>query len=440
MRKITISVLVILLGLCGLQCSESTTTPASSDPNPNPPIVRTPANLTAHELSVLKSCNTFGLNLFKEIVAATPEAENVFISPLSVSYALGLCYNGAAGDTRDAIASTLEMARLSLEEMNQAYHDLTEILVQADPVVDFRIANSFWSKQGIAIQPEFIHLAQTYFDARAEEIDFQAPWAADTINAWVENATNNKITDMVQPPISPAVVAMLFNAIYFKGDWMFPFDTAYTRDTIFYLADGLETECRMMHIDQVECGLEMPDGSITTDTNITFYSDPEVMALSMPYGSGDFRMTIVLPNLWPDSSRTVDDVIAELNPDTWAIWSTGHVPDKFDLALPRFRFEYEVGLTDVLKTLGMEIAFIPGEADFGNLFVELDPWIDQVKQKSFIQVDEKGTEAAAVTQVIWVDSAAPPLVCDRPFLILIHEDVSGTILFMGRIANPVWEE
>jgi len=449
MRRITIFGLFVLLGLCGLyglQCSERATTPAPSGPNLNPSIVRTPANLTAHELSVLKSCNTFGLNLFKEIVAATPETENVFISPLSVSYALGLCYNGANGDTRTAIGETLEMADLSLEELNQAYHDLTEILVQADPVVDFRVANSFWSKQGMAIQPEFIDLAQDYFDARVEEINFQAPGAADTINAWVENATNNKIKDMVKPPISPDIAAMLFNAIYFKGSWMFPFDTADTRDAQFHLADGSETACRMMRKSQEDVQQGDPDvqSSLHTDTNIVYYYDPDVVVLGMPYGTGDFRMSIIIPNrgdyFAPDTSATIEDVISGMTPEKWALWTSGGTPGMFDLYLPRFRFEYEVSLKDVLKTLGMEIAFTPGAADFSNLFVNVDPWIDEVKQKTFIQVDEKGTEAAAVTQVIFITSIPPELVCNKPFLVVIHEDVSGAILFMGRIANPVWED
>ena len=449
MRKITISVLVVLLGLCGLfglQCSERATTPLPSGPTPQPPITRTPAELTDHELGVINSCNTFGLNLFKGIVAATPETDNVFISPLSVSYALGLCYNGAEGDTREAIGTTLELADLSLEELNQAYHDLTEILVWADPEVDFRVANSLWSRIGKAIQPDFISMAREYFDARVEEVDFGAPGTADTINAWVENATNGKITDMVQPPISPDIAAMLFNAIYFKGSWMFPFDTADTREASFYLADGSETQCRMMYKDQEDVQQPLPDNPnrMRTDTNIVMYTDSEVLVLGMPYGAGDFRMTIIIPNNAPwvaaDSLSTIEDVIAGMTDEKWADWTSGDTPWKFVLGLPRFKFGYEVGLNQMLKTLGMEIAFLPGLADFSNLFVDGIGWIDEVKQKTFIQVDEKGTEAAAVTQVIFADSAPPVVICDRPFLVVIHEDVSGAILFMGRIANPVWEE
>lgn len=437
----TIAVVLLLT----TNCADLAESQAPSGPNPHSSLIRTPAELTDHELSVLNSCNTFGLNLFREIVAATPETENVFISPLSVSYALGLCYNGASGDTRTAIGNTLELADLSLDELNQSYHDLTEILVQADPDVDFRVANSLWSRIGKAIQPDFVSMAQEYFDARVEEIDFQAPGTADTINAWIENATNGKIKDMVKPPIPASTAAMLFNAIYFKGSWMYPFDTADTRDRTFYLADGSETQCRMMYKSQEDVQQPLPDNPdrLFTDSNIVMYYDEEVIVLGMPYGAGDFRMSIIVPNVPLDGTpptTTIDDVIAGIAPEKWALWTSGDTPRKFVLGLPRFKFGYETSLNEVLKTLGMEIAFEPGLADFGNLFVDSVGWIDEAKQKTFIQVDEKGTEAAAVTQMIFADSVPAYVVCDRPFLIVIHEDVSGAILFMGRIANPVWED
>jgi serpin B len=439
-----------LLGFSVIYCTDRLSQPSQPVPNSNPPVVRTPAQLTSQETTLLASCNKFGLNLFREVVANTPATDNVFISPLSVSYALGLCYNGAKGPTRDSIAATLQLAGLSVEELNKAYHDLTEILVYADPEVDFRVGNSFWSRQGKAIQPEFVDVAKTWFDARVEEIDFQAPWAPDTINAWIDRATNGKIKEMVKPPISSDIAAMLFNAIYFKGTWMFPFDTADTKPASFHLADGSTTQCRMMHKNQEDC--QMPGSSypsnphdMGTDTNITSYEDLDVVVLSMPYGAGDYRMSIVLPNRWwgyasNDSTKSIDDVIAGLTDEKWSTWLGAHTPFEFDLGLPRFKFGYEVSLTSVLKTLGMQIAFEAGRADFSNLFADGVGWISEVKQKTFVQVDEKGTEAAAVTQIIFEDSIPLPMICDRPFLIVIHEDVSGAILFMGRIANPVWED
>lgn len=437
MRKSILSIMLVLSCALALQCTESS---QPNQPQPTPEPQRSPAEFTQQESSLLESANKFGLNLFREIARNTSATENIFISPLSVSYAFGICYNGAKGDTREAIGSTLQMAGMSVEEMNEAYRDVTKILMQTDPLVEFKVANSFWSRLGKAIQPDFIEMSRTYFDARVEEIDFQAPWAADTINAWVDRATNGKIDKMVEPPISPAVAAILMNAIYFKGNWMFPFDTANTQNGTFYLADGSETECQMMWLSEEEHAVQVDENTIAPDTNATFFSNDYLNAVSLPYGRGDYRMTILMPNLWMNPDNTVDDLIDRFTLENWESWLSEFYPVGFTVGLPKFRFEYEVSLTDILKTLGMEIAFDPGRADFSNMFVDDVGWIDRVKQKAFVQVDEKGTEAAAVTQVIFIDSMPPGLICNRPFLVLIHEDVSGAILFIGKIADPVWED
>ena len=437
MKESILSIGLLLSCSLVLQCDKSS---SPNQPEPTPPPIRTPANLTSNESGLLESSNKFGLNLFREIAANTAATENIFISPLSVSYAFGICYNGANGDTREAIGATLEIAGLSVDEMNEAYRDVTQILTQTDPLVEFKVANSFWSRKGKAIQPDFIEMSRTYFDARVEEIDFQAPWAADTINAWVDRSTNGKIEKMVEPPISPSIAAILMNAIYFKGNWMFPFDTANTHSKTFYMADGSETECQMMWLEEEEHAIQVEENVIAPDTNATFFSNDYLKAISLPYGRGDYRMTIMMPNLWTNPDHTVDDLIDRFTWENWNSWLEGFQPAGFTIGMPRFKFGYEVTLNEMLQTLGMEIAFDPSRADFGNMFVDGIGWIDQVKQKAFVQVDEKGTEAAAVTQITFIDSMPPGLVCDRPFLIVIHEDVSGAILFIGKIANPVWEE
>ncbi len=431
--------LLLAIGPMLLQCQGES---KSVEPKSSLPEQRTLAQLTQQESSLLESTNGFGLSLFREIADLADNTENVFISPLSVSYNLGLCYNGASGSTREAIGSTLELAGLSTDELNAAYRDITQILSAADPLVDFSTANSFWSRQGKGIQPQFIDVARKYFEGRVEEIDLQAPWAADTINGWVKRATNDKITEMVTPPIDPSTVAMLMNAIYFNGSWMFPFDTAKTRVDTFHLADGSVAECQMMRLEEDDHAIEHPSmaGFLIPDTNATCYVNAYLKAVSLPYGAGDYRMTIILPGGYFNPGVTIDDVIDSLTLENWSDWVDQLRPDKFYISLPRFRFGCETALNDVLTALGMGIAFDPGQADFGNLFSDGVGWIDEVKQKAFIQVDERGTEAAAVTQTIFQDALPPDLVCDRPFLLVIHEDVSGAILFLGKIANPVWEE
>jgi serine protease inhibitor len=283
MRLSALILSLILLALSVLYCSEQPLHAQPPDSKSGPLISRTTAELTSQEIGVLTSSNKFGLNIFREITARTPATKNVFFSPLSASYALAMCYNGAEGDTREAIGSILELADLSLEEMNQAFYAATQILVQADPLVDFRAANSLWSRQGKAIQPDFISLAQTYYDARVEEVDFQSAQALDTINAWVDWATNGKITDMVKPPIDPDVAAMLFNAIYFKGNWMFPFDTANTRTGTFHLADGSDTQCQMMHLSQLDCLMQHPDHQFPeTDTTSPITMTPKYLFWAYP--------------------------------------------------------------------------------------------------------------------------------------------------------------
>ncbi len=433
--------IVALLILCALllQCSESSR-PNQPDPTSDQPL-RSPAEFTKNETSLLESANKFGLNLFREIARNTPATENIFISPLSVSYALGICYNGAAGDTRKAIGSTLQIADLSVDEMNQAYRDVTKILMQTDPMVEFMVANSFWSRQGKPIQSAFINMARQYFDARVEEIDFQADWAADTINAWVDRNTNGRISKMVTPPIGQGIAAILMNAIYFKGNWMFPFDTANTITDTFYLDDGSETECRMMRMREIDHAIDIGNDMTAPDTNATFFRNNDIEAVSLPYGRGDFRMTIMMPNQRNHPDYTIENVIDLFTWENWNRWLEGFRPEEFVIALPRFKFEYDVGLNEVLQTLGMEIAFDRAGADFSNMFVDGIGWIDEAMQKAFIQVDEEGTEAAAVTEIIIMDTGLPPeLICDKPFLIVIHEDVSGAILFIGKISNPVWED
>ncbi|HOP07048.1 MAG TPA: serpin family protein [candidate division Zixibacteria bacterium] len=415
----------------------------STSPDPTPSVVRTTAEMTAEELTVLESSNKFGIKAFKALIAEAGATDNVFFSPLSASYALSLCYNGADGTTREAIGSTLELANLSLEELNQAYQTATEILIEADEAVDFRVANSLWSRQGKEIEPEFIRLAQTYHDARVEEIDFQAAGAADTINAWVNGATNGLITQMVQPPIDPFTAAILFNAIYFKGGWSIKFDTAHTKQESFYLADGSNTECDMMHLGSDDFLVEYPGEEYPLmDTNVTSYMDDDVLVLGLPYGNGDFRMTLVLPassGYGEEPDHTIDDIIAELTPEMWSSWQGRHMAYEMYLSLPKFKFGCDLPLNELLKSMGMAIAFTEA-ADFSNLFTDGVGWIDDVKQKTFIQLDEEGTEAAAVTQVTFVDALPPSFIFNRPFLAVIHEDNSGAILFMGRISNPVWED
>jgi len=410
MHKNFVLLVMVLVAVLALNCSKSTD-PEPPDPTP------TPINLDEAQKQVLQSSNLFGFKLFKDIAGATPPGENIFISPMSASFALGMVWNGAVGETRQVMGSTLEMADLTDDEINLSYQSLMSVLPNADPEVVVAIANSIWSRQGKAIVPEYIELCQTYFDALVQEVDFQDPATVDAINNWCAENTNNRIPEIIKPPVPVEVAMMLLNAIYFKGTWTYLFDSTETFDGQFRLEDGSFADCRMM----------------TREDTVDYFSNDVFHAVDLPYGNETYSMTIMVPHY----NKTVDDILAILNDDNWQSWLGSFNPLETPIFMPKFKFEYEISLEDILKAMGMEIAFTPA-ADFSGMFVDGVGWIDKVKQKTFVQVDEQGTEAAAVTIVVMIDSIAGFFV-DKPFLFVIHEHQTGAILFMGKVAEPVWE-
>jgi serine protease inhibitor len=379
--------------------------------------------LTAAEKHLVRSDNKFGLKLFKQIISQEKD-QNVFISPLSVSMALGMTYNGADGETQKAMQQTLELQGLSLKEVNESYQSLMELLDQLDPKVQFKIANSIWYRQGLTFQKEFIELNKTYFDALVRGLNFDDSDAAGTINNWVDENTNGKIKRIVEPPISSDMVMFLINAIYFKGLWTYQFEKEKTTDEKFFLPDGSSKSCKMM----------------IQEGDFDYFENSDFQIISLPYGDGDFSMIVFLPRM----ERDVDSLIAQLNPDIWEKWVNSFSEKEGTIQLPRFTLEYELKLNDALKTLGMAIAFEPFQADFTKLYEgPQNAYISEVKHKSFVEVDEEGTEAAAVTSVgVAVTSVDPEIFwmrVDRPFVFAIRENNSQTILFIGKVIDPTFE-
>ncbi len=370
----------------------------------------------AGELS--SSINRFGLELFRKVVNATDSDSNVCISPLSASYALTITYNGAAGKTREDMSTALALSGMSPDEVNQAYLKLTSRLTKEDKATIMEIANSIWYRTGLAVKADFTALCQNKFDALVREMDFSSPEAAEIINKWVADNTRDKIKSIIDPPIDPDIVMMLINAIYFKAVWQNPFDPQRTGPAPFTLPDRSRTECMMMNkIDAFD-----------------YYSNDLFQAIELPFGNGRFAMTVLLP----DQSITADDLIAKMDDKTMSEWFANFEETSIILHLPRFKFSSDFGLNNMLKKMGMEIAFT-GKADFSNM-VDDRIWIDSVIHKTFIQVDEQGAEAAAATAVIMKKSFIPSMVVDRPFLLLIREVDSGAIMFIAKVVNPVWEE
>lgn len=407
---------VLAAGLFLWRCSEDSISPTESHTargSPTNIIVRPKEGLV--ELS-----NKFGLKLFKEISKKEGD-RNVFVSPLSVSTALGMALNGANGNTFTAMRQTLEFAGLTLQEANESYKDLIDVLTSLDPNVQFDIANSMWYREDYT-QPyeDFIQRCQDYFYSLVSELDFNDPMAASIINAWVAENTNGRITEIVDDPIGRDLCMFLINAIYFKGNWTYRFDENQTLDWPFHLPNGSTITCRMMKQKALH----------------KYCSREHLQAIELPYGDGAFCMIILLPKQETD----LDVFINQLTMENVNYWLSCLSSDSVNVYLPKFHLEYGRELKDDLTTMGMGIAFDPGRADFSNMYPGGGVWIDKVKHKTFVEVNEAGTEAAAVTDVEFAFGPTDPIFrADFPFIFLIRENESQTILFVGKIMDPTAE-
>ncbi len=383
------------------------------------PIHGLPRDLTLAERKLVTASNRFAFSFLREVARYSEPDSNVFISPLSASMALGMTYNGARGETQTAMAQTLGLGELTTPEANESFRSLIDLLRGLDPKVDFRLANSIWHRLGFTPRTEFLDVNRKYFDAEVSALDFGKPEAVTTINNWVNVNTNGKIPEIIKS-IGSDIVMFLINAIYFKGTWVYQFEKDQTKDGPFTLRGGSQRQVAMMH----------------GGAKAGFYRGQGFRVVDLPYGVGAYSMTIVLP----DADGDVDSVIAGLSPDAWGAIVDGLQTDSVAVAMPKFQLRWDDSLNDVLKALGMRIAFCDGDPDLSGIAgVPGDLCISYVKQGTFVDVNEEGTEAAAVTVVgIGIVCACGPVEfrVDRPFAFLIRERFSGTILFMGRIMNP----
>jgi serine protease inhibitor len=410
-KLVVLSLGILFLGVGG--CDGFTGVgPDPSDPTPEP-IVHLPRDLTASELQVIQASNDFGFDLLREVAGEDPSA-TVFLSPFSASMALGMALNGANGGTFDAMRETLRFGDLAEEEINASFAGLLALLVDLDPDVETAVANAVWHREGTILREDFRDRVQDAFSARIEGLDFSAPGAADVINSWVSEATRGRIDEMVTPPIPANVVAYLMNAIYFKAGWTVPFDPEHTTRAPFYLPDGSSETVDMM----------------VRDDTIPYFGTDRYDAVDLAYAGQAYSMTVVVPREGLD----LHDLVQELDAEEWGAMTAGFTTRRTHLSLPRFEVEWEGALNDALAAMGMGPAF-DGGADFSRMFEGTAAWIDQVKQKSFVRVDEEGTEAAAATSVVMVTSMPPQVRADRPFLFVIRERLSDTILFMGMIVE-----
>jgi serpin B len=326
-----------------------------------------------------------------------------------------MTYNGAVGETERAMAEVLEIDELDLDTVNHSNAALRNSLENPDPKVEISIANSIWSRQGIEFNPDFLERNQLFFGAEVAALDFSAPQTTGIINEWVDTNTNGKIEKIVDR-IDPQTLLFLINAIYFKGNWQDEFDKSQTRPGIFHLSDGSEKQVQMMRREG-----EYP-----------YFRGKHFEAAGLPYGDGRLSMYIFLPN----RNSNLNEFLGGLNAENWTSWLAqfSKVGKDSMMILPRFKLEYEVNLNDTLKALGMEIAF-DNRADFSGMGPNL--FISEVRHKTFVEVNEEGTEAAAATSVVGATSVPPTFRVDRPFFFAIYDAETQTILFMGTVTEPM---
>jgi serine protease inhibitor len=391
--------------------------PTTENEGPPPLLQALPRSLSATESGLVTAGNQFGFDLLREVRRADPDS-TIFLSPMSASMALGMTLSGAAGTTLDSLRVALRLGSAPVEEINAAYRSLIDLLRGLDETSQFRIANSIWAQAGFPFLQPFLDAGRTNFDAEIRNVDFAAPATLQAINDWARDKTNGKIPSILDQ-IGDEVM-FLINAIYFKGSWRLAFDPKDTHPAPFHDVDGTTHDVPTMSLH--------PE----TTHRYAFTRDAEILELL--YGNGAFAMTIVLPS----RDRTLADATAGLDAARWAEWIGALQDQKMGLTLPKFRVEYKRELKDDLSALGMRIAFDPDRADFSGM-ANIAPdrlYITRVTQKTFVDVNEEGTEAAAVTAVgIGPTSAPPTMTVDRPFLFAIRERFSGTILFLGQITR-----
>ncbi|MBN1386841.1 MAG: serpin family protein [Bacteroidales bacterium] len=366
---------------------------------------------------IIEADQAFAFELFGEVMTASEE-ENIMISHLSVSYALGMTYNGAAGTTLDAFNDVLHFGDLTKQEVNESYKDLMEQLIHLDEQVEFSIANSIWYRLGYNVLSAFISTNQTYFDAMVSELDFTDPQAVEIINNWIEEKTNDKIQDMLDY-IPDDAVMYLINAIYFNAAWKYQFDKDATQTGTFYLQDGNQHETDFMKVNGT----------------FMYTSTDNFNAVELPYGDSTFSMVVMLPY----QDLDVDDLVDQMDVLTWNEWFSNSAMTDVQVELPKFKYGFKDLLNNPLINLGLGIAF-SGGADFSLITPGGGIFISRVIHQTFIDVQEEGTEAAAATIVELRETAGPtqPIFfrADKPFLYLIKENSTGAILFMGKVGKP----
>lgn len=403
---------LVVLPLFTVSCKKDNARHLPTDP--------VPISLSADQVSILSSDNTFAFDLFNRVVGNSGSPENIIISPLSISTALSMVMNGASGSTGDSMIAALRLSGLTAETINKAYRDLTAALLNVDQRVTISIANSVWTENNFVVKKPFTDVLTLYYSAQANAFDITDPLVPQKINSWIENNTNGLIKNMIGK-LDPATVMLLANAIYFKGKWSSQFDKNNTVQETFYKSGGVEEQVPMMK----------------QTSEFKIYNGSGFTMAEFPYGQGNFVMDLILP----DDYDGINNILPLINESAMESWLSLMNERRTEITVPRFRYGFKKELKEILSDMGMKIAF-SDNADFTNIS-DMGLKISFVLHQAFIETNEEGTEAAAAT-VAGIQTTAMPtepyiLNIDHPFLYIIRETSTNSILFMGRVDDPLAE-
>jgi serine protease inhibitor len=375
----------------------------------------------ADEQKLAAADNGFAFKLLQQLAQDQPVA-NIFISPYSASTVLQMVGNGAAGRTKAEMQQVLGTTGLSSDVINAANKDIAQSLNNFNTNVILTTANAIWYRQEAPVKLDFIACNQQFFGATVDALNFADPHSVDVINAWANEKTHGRISRIADGMIDPVYTRLyLANAVYFKGKWADPFDASDTKDRPFYLRGGSQKIVPMM----------------TQTKTFTYRRGTGYQAVRLPYQGENLAMYVFLP----DTNSSPEKLLGIMSGDTWQrITKPGFSEKEGTLMLPKFKLEYSVDLNQPLQALGMKAAF-SDRADFSGIAPQL--FISDARQKTFVEVKEEGTEAAAVTGIMMAGAEMPmpppnpfQMIVDRPFLFLIEDRLTETILFMGVLFDP----
>ena len=408
----------VILLLAGVAVAAFTGS-CSKNENSEPDLTPKNITLTAMAPQAIESSNEFGLELFTKV--AESENKNLMLSPLSASTALTMLLNGCGGDTYTQLQGALKYpAGMTISDINEAYKSLVEQLLNADPKVKLALANAIFYRNGFVVKDPFLNVMNNDYKAYIKGLDFSAPSALTTINKWASDNTNGKIPEVLQE-ISAQAVMFIMNALYFNGDWSYQFDKSLTQERPFYPDGGSSVNVSTMN---GEVGSKIVSGN-------------GFKVIEMPYGRTNFTMIVIVPD------GTLGTFYPSFTNESWnQITSNLDQMTEFGKAnvfMPKFKFSYEKYLNDQLQSMGMVDAFIPFQADLSSIS-DASIYVSFVKQNTFVEVDEEGTEAAAVTTIGIEVTSFPPqptqFVIDKSFIFAIRERTTNTLMFIGQVVSP----